>query len=78
MRFSRIWYATTLCGAFFTPALARQDIADEIGCDVSTITKHYNGTRNITTDFIETASIPDTVCILYYDYFSLNKKSGVE
>ena len=32
--------------------LARQAIADEMGCDVSTITKHYNGTRNLTIDFI--------------------------
>lgn len=42
--------------------LARQDIADEIGCDVSTITKHYNGTRNITTDFI----------IMYAKYFKVS------
>ena len=32
--------------------LPRQAIADEMGCDVSTITKHYNGTRNLTIDFI--------------------------
>ena len=32
--------------------LARQAIADEMGCDVSTVTKHYNGTRNLTIDFI--------------------------
>ncbi len=42
--------------------LARQDIADEIGCDVSTITKHYNGTRNITTDFI----------VMYAKYFKVS------
>ena len=32
--------------------LPRQAIADEMGCDVSTVTKHYNGTRNLTIDFI--------------------------
>ena len=32
--------------------LPRQAIADEMGCDISTITKHYNGTRNLTIDFI--------------------------
>lgn len=42
--------------------LARQDIANEIGCDVSTITKHYNGTRNITTDFI----------VMYAKYFKVS------
>lgn len=42
--------------------LARQEIADEIGCDVSTITKHYNGTRNITTDFI----------VMYTKYFKVS------
>ena len=30
----------------------RQTIADEIGCDVSTVTKHYNGDRNITIDYV--------------------------
>ena len=42
--------------------LARQEIADRIGCDVSTITKHYNGTRNITTDFI----------VMYAKYFEIS------
>lgn len=32
--------------------LSRQAIADEIGCDVSMITKQYNGQRNITPEFL--------------------------
>lgn len=32
--------------------LPRQAIADEIGCDVSMITKHYNSNRGITPEFI--------------------------
>ena len=42
--------------------LPRQAIADEMGCDVSTITKHYNGTRNLTTDFI----------VMYARYFNVS------
>ena len=33
-----------------------------MGCDVSTITKHYNGTRNLTTDFI----------VMYARYFNVS------
>ena len=32
--------------------LARQEIADAMGCDVSAITKNYNGRRKVTTDFV--------------------------
>lgn len=32
--------------------VSRQVIAKKIGCDVSTITKHYNGDRNITVDYV--------------------------
>ena len=42
--------------------LPRQAIADEMGCDVSTITKHYNGTRKLTTDFI----------VMYTRYFNVS------
>ena len=42
--------------------LPRQAIADEMGCDVSTITKHYNGTRNLTIDFI----------VMYARYFNVS------
>ena len=42
--------------------LPRQAIADEMGCDVSTVTKHYNGTRNLTTDFI----------VMYARYFNVS------
>ena len=42
--------------------LARQAIADEMGCDVSTVTKHYNGTRNLTIDFI----------VMYARYFNVS------
>lgn len=31
----------------------RQEIADKIGCDVSLITKHYNGDRNVTIDYLK-------------------------
>jgi transcriptional regulator with XRE-family HTH domain len=40
----------------------RQTIADKIGCDVSTITKHYNGDRNITIDYV----------IKYASYFQVS------
>ena len=42
--------------------LPRQAIADEMGCDVSTVTKHYNGTRNLTIDFI----------VMYARYFNVS------
>ena len=42
--------------------LSRQAIADEIGCDVSMITKQYNGQRNITPDFL----------IAYAQYFNVS------
>ena len=42
--------------------LSRQAIADEIGCDVSMITKQYNGQRNITPDFL----------IAYAQYFDVS------
>ena len=29
----------------------RKEIAEQLKCDTSTITKHYNGDRDITTDF---------------------------
>lgn len=32
--------------------VSRQKIADSIGCDVSTITKHYLGQRKINIDFL--------------------------
>ena len=31
---------------------SRETIAKNIGCDTSTITKHYNGDRQITLDFV--------------------------
>ena len=42
--------------------VSRQVIADKIGCDVSTITKHYNGERNITVDYV----------IKYAKYFNVS------
>ena len=30
----------------------RKEIAEQLKCDTSTITKHYNGDRDITTDFL--------------------------
>lgn len=41
---------------------SRQSIADKINCDVSTITKHYNGDRNITVDYV----------IKYAKYFNVS------
>ncbi len=41
--------------------LARQEIADAIGCDVSAITKNYNGRRKVTTDFL----------VMYAQYFGV-------
>ncbi len=32
---------------------SRQVIADKIGCDVSLITKHYNGDRSVTIDYLK-------------------------
>ena len=42
--------------------VSRQFIADKINCDVSTITKHYNGDRNITVDYV----------IKYAKYFNVS------
>jgi transcriptional regulator with XRE-family HTH domain len=42
--------------------VSRQVIADKIGCDVSTITKQYNGDRNITVDYV----------IKYAKYFNVS------
>lgn len=42
--------------------LSRQSIAEKIGCDVSTITKQYNGDRKITTDYI----------VKYANYFEVS------
>lgn len=42
--------------------VSRQVIADFIGCDVSTVTKHYNGDRNITVDYV----------IKYAEYFNVS------
>lgn len=41
---------------------ARQYIADEIGCDVSLITKHYNGQRTVTIDYL----------VKYANYFGVS------
>lgn len=41
--------------------LARQKIADAMGCDVSAITKNYNGRRKVTTDFV----------VMYARYFGV-------
>ena len=41
--------------------LARQEIADAMGCDVSAITKNYNGRRKVTTDFV----------VMYAQYFGV-------
>ena len=41
--------------------LSRQEIADAIGCDVSAITKNYNGRRKVTTDFV----------VMYAQYFGV-------
>ena len=40
----------------------RPTIAKELGCDTSTITKHYNGDRGITTDYL----------IKYAKYFNVS------
>lgn len=40
----------------------RQEIAKDLKCDTSTITKHYNGDRDITTDFV----------IKYSKYFNVS------
>lgn len=32
--------------------LSRKQLAEELGCDVSTIAKHYNGDRKISSEFI--------------------------
>ncbi len=42
--------------------VSRQVIADFIGCDVSTITKHYNNDRKITIDYV----------IKYAEYFKVS------
>lgn len=41
---------------------ARQVIADKLGCDVSLITKHYNGDRNVSLDYV----------VKYADYFKVS------
>lgn len=41
--------------------LPRQEIADAMGCDVSAITKNYNGRRKVTTDFV----------VMYAQYFGV-------
>lgn len=41
---------------------ARQYIADEIDCDVSLITKHYNGQRTVTIDYL----------VKYANYFGVS------
>lgn len=41
---------------------SRNTIAQNIGCDVSTITKHYNGDRIVTIDFLKK----------YADYFDVS------
>ncbi len=40
----------------------RKEIAEKLNCDTSTITKHYNGDRDITTDFV----------IKYAKYFNVS------
>lgn len=42
--------------------VSRKVIADKIGCDVSTVTKHYNGDRNLTIDYV----------IKYAKYFNVS------
>ena len=41
---------------------SRQELAEIFGCDTSTITKHYNGDRGITTDYL----------IKYAEYFGVS------
>lgn len=41
---------------------ARQNIADDIGCDVSLITKHYNGQRAVTMEYL----------VKYANYFGVS------
>ena len=40
----------------------RPTIAKDLGCDTSTITKHYNGDRGVTTDYL----------IKYAKYFNVS------